>query len=153
MAQDVFKIMKDLELKAVGLDPATNKMQEGYFSAFRSIGLPIHKDDYSNPYSPTGGNLAKDIPKTDPVDPKDSKPATASSTLDADKAFAAGVALSQQNFLNTFMLLDDKLVMNNTYSVMPGSSKVSDFLVRDRHGRQRHRGQDGAERRHEARIC
>lgn len=125
MAQDVFKIMKDLELKAVGLDPATNKMQEGYFSSFRSIGLPIHKEDYSNPYSPTGGNLAKDIPKTDPVDPKDTKPATASSTLDADKAFAAGVALSQQNFLNTFMLLDDKLVMNNLYSVMPGSSKVS----------------------------
>ena len=42
MAQDVFKILKDLELKAVGLDPETNKMQEGYFAPFRPIGLPIH---------------------------------------------------------------------------------------------------------------
>ena len=66
---DVFKIFKDLELKAVGLDPNSNKMQEGYFAAFRSIGLPIHKEDYAHPYSPLGGNLAKDIPKTKAVDP------------------------------------------------------------------------------------
>ena len=31
---DVFKILKDLELKAVGLDPQSNKMQEGYFVSF-----------------------------------------------------------------------------------------------------------------------
>ena len=37
MAQDVFKMLKDLELKAVGLDEKTNKMQEGYFVAFRNI--------------------------------------------------------------------------------------------------------------------
>src|SRR4051812_8650952 len=34
MAQDVFKIFKDLEMKAVGLDPNSNQLQEGYFSAF-----------------------------------------------------------------------------------------------------------------------
>src|SRR5690242_21378610 len=119
MAQDVFKIFKDLELKAVGLDPSTNKMQEGYFAAFRPIGLPIHKDDYSNPYSPSGGNLQKDIPATDPVDPKDAAPRTGSSNLDPNKAWVANIAKSQQNFLNTFLLVDDKLRMNNEYSVMP----------------------------------
>jgi hypothetical protein len=126
MAQDVFKILKDLELKAVGLDPNTNKMQEGYFTAFRSIGLPIHKDDYSNPYSPLGGNLQKDLPKTDPVDPKDTAPKTASGTLDPNKAFVANIGKSQENFLNTFMLVDDKLRMNNLYQVMPSAGKLSD---------------------------
>ncbi|MBV9248375.1 MAG: hypothetical protein JO227_03890 [Acetobacteraceae bacterium] len=128
MEQDVFKIFKDLEMKAVGLDPQSNKMQEGYFVAFRSVGLPVHKDDYSNPYSPLGSNLQKDIPKADAVDPKDTPPATASAELsaDKDKAFAANVAKSQQSYLNTFLLLDDKLQMNNQYSVMPSSSKVSD---------------------------
>lgn len=123
--QDVFKILKDLELKSVGLDPATNKMQEGYFVAFRSVGLPIHKEDFNNPWSPLGVNLAKDIPKTDPVDPKDA-PKTAASQIDENKIFTANIAKSQQSYLNTFLLTDDKLRMNNDYSVMPGSSKVSD---------------------------
>ena len=57
--QDVFKLLKDIELKAVGLDEKTNKMQEGYFVSFRTIGLPIHKDDYDNPWSPLGVNLQK----------------------------------------------------------------------------------------------
>jgi len=68
---DVFKILKDLELKTVGLDPKTNKMQEVYFVALRTVGLPIHGDDFSNPWTPTGGNLAKDIAK-DPVDQRKS---------------------------------------------------------------------------------
>jgi hypothetical protein len=122
---DVFKILKDLELKAVGLDPQTNKMQEGYFVAFRSVGLPIHSDDFSNPWSPLGVNLAKDIPKADPVDPKNA-PKTASGQIDDNKVFAANIAKSQQSYLNTFLLTDDKLKMNNAYAVMPGSSKVSD---------------------------
>lgn len=125
MAQDVFKILKDLELKAVGLDPNTQKMQEGYFVAFRTIGLPIHADDFSNPYSPLGGNLDKNIPKTDPVDPKDAQK-TASSQIDENKIFTARIGTAMQSYLNTFLLTDDKLRMNNEYSVMPGSSKVSD---------------------------
>jgi hypothetical protein len=122
---DVFKILKDLELKIVGLDPQTNKMQEGYFAAFRTLGLPIHDDDYDNPWTPLGGNLDKDIPKTDPADPKGA-PQTASGKIDEKTIFAAKIAKSQQSYLNTFLLLDDKLRMNNQYSVMPGSSKVSD---------------------------
>ena len=82
---DVFKILKDLELKAVGLDEKTNKMQEGYFVAFRSIGLPVIKDDYANPWSPLGANLEKDIPQTDPVDPKNA-PKTGSDKIDATQA-------------------------------------------------------------------
>jgi len=125
MAHDVFKILKDLELKAVGLNPETNKMQEGYFVSFRTVGLPIHQDDFKNPWSPLGANLQADIPKTEPTDPKDA-PKTASSTLDDNKIMAANIAKAQQNYLNTFLLTDDKLKMNNQYSVMPGSSKVSD---------------------------
>jgi hypothetical protein len=125
MAQDVFKILKDLELKAVGLDPQTNKMQEGYFVSFRSVGLPIHKEDFNNPWSPLGVNLQKDIPPSDPSDPKNA-PKTASAQMNEDRIFAANIAKSQQSYLNTFLLTDDKLKMNNQYNVMPGSSKVSD---------------------------
>jgi len=121
MAQDVFKMLKDLELKAVGLDEQSKKMQEGYFVAFRSIGLPIHKADYENPWSPVGGNLEKDIPKTDPVDPKNA-PKTGSDKIDTTQAFAANIAKSQQNYLSTFVLVDNKLQMNNQYSVMPAQA-------------------------------
>ena len=127
MAQDVFKMLKDLELKAVGLDDKTNKMQEGYFVAFRSIGLPIHAEDYENPYTPTGGNLAKDIPVPPPMNPSDpNAPKTGSASIDTTKAFQSNVARDQQSFLSTFALVDSKLQLNNQYSVMPGSSKLSD---------------------------
>ncbi len=122
---DVFKVLKDLELKAVGLDPETNKMQEGYFVSFRSVGLPIHKDDFDNPWSPLGVNLVKDIPKTDPADPKDA-PKTGSGGMDDNKVFAANIGKSMQSYLNGFMLTDDQLRMNNQYAVMPNASKVSD---------------------------
>jgi hypothetical protein len=129
MANDVFKILKDLELKAVGLDESTQKVQEGYFISFRSVGLPIHKDDFANPWSPLGVNLAKDLPPgqagADGKDPKDA-PKTASGQIDENKVFAANIAKSQQSYLNAFLLTDDKLRMNNQYTVMPGSSKVSD---------------------------
>lgn len=125
MAQNVFKMFKDLELKAVGLDEKTQKMQEGYFMAFRSIGLPIHKDDYDNPWAPLGVNLEKDIPKTDPVDPKNA-PKTGSDKIDTTQAFAANIAKSQQSHLSTYVLVNNKLEMNNQYSVMPGSSKLAD---------------------------
>ena len=125
MPPDVFKILKDLELKSVGLDPQTNKMQEGYFVAFRSVGLPIHGDDFTNPWSPLGVNLQKDIPKTDPADPA-TAPKTGSGQLSENTIFSANIAKSMQSYLNTFLLTDDKLRMNNQYSVMPSSSKVSD---------------------------
>jgi len=127
---DVFKMLKDLELKAVGLDPKTNKIQEGYFCAFRSIGLPIRKEDYNNPWDPFGGNLAQNIDKAvaqipPPKDPKDA-PTTGSSTIDINKAFAANIGESQRNYFSTYALVNDKLQMNNDYSVMPGSSHLDD---------------------------
>lgn len=100
-------------------------MQEGYFVSFRSVGLPIHKDDFANPWSPLGVNLQKDIPQTNPSDPKDA-PKTASGGMDEKSIFVANIAKSMQSYLNTFLLVDDKLRMNNQYSVMPGSSKLSD---------------------------
>ena len=122
---DVFKILKDLELKAVGLDEKTNAMQEGYFVSFRSVGLPIHQEDFDNPYSPLGSNLAKDIPIPPAADPAGA-PKTASAQMDENKVAAANIGKSMQAYLNTFLLIDDKLQMNNQYAVMPGSSKVSD---------------------------
>src|SRR5262249_12563611 len=41
-------------------------------------------------------------------------------------AFVANIARSQQSYLNTFVLVNNKLQMNNQYSVMPGSSKLAD---------------------------
>lgn len=122
---DVFKILKDLELKTVGLDPRTNKMQEGYFVSFRTIGLPIHKEDFDTPWSPLGTNLDKAIPQKDPSDPKDA-PKTGSGQMDENKIAVAKIAKSMQSYLNAFLLTDDKLKMNSQYEVMPGSSKISD---------------------------
>lgn len=127
---DVHKILKDLELRAVGLDPESNTMQEGYFTSFRTIGLPLHEDDYKNPWSPLGGNLkasaeataAATAPAADPA----TAPKNASSTLTADQILAANIGRDQQAYLNGFMLTDDQLRMNASYAVMPGASKVSD---------------------------
>ena len=56
---DVFKILKDLEYKVLGVDPETQEMQKGYFVSFRDVGLPIPKEDFDNPYSPLGSSLKK----------------------------------------------------------------------------------------------
>ena len=128
---DVFKMLKDLELKAVGLDPQSNKIQEGYFVSFRDIGLPIHKEDFVNPYTPLGGNLNINKPTATPtntagVDPATVQAVSASKNLDDNKIAVSNIAKSMQSYLNTFLLLDDKLVMNNDYAVIPGSSKIND---------------------------
>jgi hypothetical protein len=129
---DLFKVMKDLEYKAVGIDPETNKVQEGYFVSFRDIGLPVMREDFENPWTPTGANLGKinsskpaapvaDAPPADPANPP-----TASSQLNEDSDLSAEIGKSMQSYINSFMLTDSKLVMSNRYSVMPGASKVSD---------------------------
>jgi hypothetical protein len=126
MAQDVFKILKDLELKAVGLNPQTNQMQEGYFASFRPIGLPITKSDYDNPYSPQGANIDRHTVISNPEDPKDVASVTVSASITEETIASSGISQSQQSYLNTFLLIDSKLQMNNNWSVIPGSSKVSD---------------------------
>jgi hypothetical protein len=132
---DVYKILKDLEMKAVGVDPETQAMPEGYFASFRNVGLPIRTEDYENPFSPIGINLKKDRPETAPASPA-SAPKTASEEVDfeepEDEDTAAvdeeirSISRSQRSYLNTFLLTDRKLRMSNTYSVMPGTSHVSD---------------------------
>ncbi|PPK96142.1 hypothetical protein CLV92_105244 [Kineococcus xinjiangensis] len=127
---DVFKILKDLELKAVGLDEQTKKMQEGYFVAFRNVGLPIRKQDFDRPFSPLGSSPRAEVPPTpDRTDPADA-PKTASGALDPEKvyddALLADVSRAHRAYVNTFMLTDSKLNMSADYSVMPGASKVSD---------------------------
>lgn len=131
---DVFKILKDLEMKAVGVDPNTQAMQEGYFVAFRSVGLPIRTEDYADPHSPIGVNLNKDRPQAPPAAPS-TAPKTASEDVDIEPEDAdaaqveqelKNISRSQRSYVNTFLLTDRKLRMNNSYAVMPGSSRVSD---------------------------
>ena len=121
---DVFKILRDLEMKAVGVDPQTQAMQKGYFVALRNIGLPIRTQDYENPFSPVGVNLNKPRPEIPAADPT-TAPKTASESTDTDAELAA-VTTAQRNYINTFLLTDRKLRMSNTYQVMPGASRVSD---------------------------
>jgi hypothetical protein len=98
---DVFKILKDLEMKSVGLDPTTNKMQEGYFVSFRSVGLPIAKQDFENPWSPLGSNLEKDVAVPPAADPA-TAPKTGSGTLDAKTILDSKIGKDGQSYLNTF---------------------------------------------------
>lgn len=134
---DVLKILKDLEYKAVGVDPNTNEMPTGYFVSFRNVGLPIIKDDFDNPWTPLGSNMAQ-INSSKPqsgtnagaigTDPAVTitQPKSASQILDENKIASAGVAKSMQAYLNTFMLTDNKLSMSHDYHLMPNASKVSD---------------------------
>jgi hypothetical protein len=121
---DAFKILRDLEMKAVGVDPQSQAMQEGYFVAFRNIGLPIRTGDYENPFSPVGVNLNKPRPETPAADPN-TAPKTGSESTDTDVQLA-NISTAQRNYINTFLLTDRKLRMSNTYQVMPGASRVSD---------------------------
>lgn len=126
---DVFKILKDLEAKAVGVDPSDNKMQEGYFCSFRSVGLPITKETFENPFDPFGGNLAraldKPVEQAPAADPA-TAPKTASSTLDPKVIAASKIGASMKTYLDTFLLTDDKLRMRGDWEVMPSAGKVSD---------------------------
>jgi hypothetical protein len=126
---DVFKILKDLELKAVGLDPETNKMQEGYFVSFRNIGLPIRKEDFERPWRPNGPSPAPvetDATNGASANGAAGDPKTGSSKATEDAIAAANLAQSETAYLNTFLLTDDKLKMSPQYAVMPQASKVSD---------------------------
>lgn len=129
------KVLSDLEYKAVGVDPATKKMPEGYFVSFRPIGLPIPEEDFKNPWTPTGSNLKAILdskPKTDSAatteaqDPATIQAVSASKQLDDMEYKSANIAASMQAFLQTFMLTDSKLVMDPLYRVAPGTSKVND---------------------------
>lgn len=142
---DVYKILEDLQLRAVGVDPDSKKMPEGYFVSFRKIGLPVSKDDFEKPYSPFG--LEKDIRSNDGMSDEKKKLNTdklheietgsntnsTANSMDGPQAYQAelkqaisSVAKAQRTYVNTFFLTDSKLVMSNDYSVIPGTSKVSD---------------------------
>lgn len=133
MPPDVFKILKDLELRIVSLDENTKKMQEGFFTCFRPIGLPIRKDYFSNPWNPYGASyedeIKKDVQVPEPKDPKEA-PKTDSDKLNeqsiADAAKAQIISKQMMSYLRTFLLVDDQLMMNNQYQVMPHTAKVSD---------------------------
>jgi hypothetical protein len=132
---DVMKVLSDLEYKAVGVDPNTKKMPEGYFVSFRSIGLPIPEEDFKNPWTPTGSNLKQILdskPKDDgagtgaPQDPATVDSASVSKQLEKMEFMTANIGASMQAFLQTFMLTDNKILLESTYRVAPSSSKLND---------------------------
>ncbi|RZN82244.1 MAG: hypothetical protein EVB11_09090 [Winogradskyella sp.] len=133
---DVMKVLEDLKYKAVGVDPTTNEMPEGYFVSFRPIGLPIPKEDFKNPWTPTGSNLKEilsskakhnsELAQAEGQDPANVDVVSASSQLDDMQFMSAGIGASMQAFLQTFALTDSKLVMDNKFRVAPGTSKLND---------------------------
>jgi hypothetical protein len=126
---DVFKILKDLELKATGLDEKTLTQQAGYFVAFRDIGLPIRKEDFDDPWNP---NRRAEVPAmppgTDPAAIEGEK--TGSGALSDEDVYndqiLTEINRSQRAYVNTFLLTDTKLEMSPRYTVMNGATKVSD---------------------------
>src|SRR3712207_1156924 len=125
---DPFKILKDLELKATGLDPETSKQQEGYFVAFRDIGLPIRREDFIDPWHP---NRKAQVSFPENTDPKDVEGSGASQVgLDPEKVHEdlqlTEINRSQRAFLNTHAIANVKLQMSPRYTVMPGASTVFD---------------------------
>lgn len=132
---DVLKVLEDLKYKAVGVDPVTKKMPKGYFVSFRPIGLPIPKEDFKNPWTPTGSNLKEIVSskaktnapeQKEGQDPATIEPVSASSQLDDMQFMTANIGASMQAFLQTFSLTDSKLVINSNYRVAPGTSKLND---------------------------
>jgi hypothetical protein len=77
---------------------------------------------------PFGGNLAQNIDKAvAQIPPRSQRRAhDRGGTIDINKAFAANIGQSQRNYFSTYALVNDKLQMNNDYSVMPGSSHLDD---------------------------
>ncbi|WP_024479438.1 hypothetical protein [Cellulophaga baltica] len=132
---DVMKVLEDLKYKAVGVDPTTKKMPQGYFVSFRPIGLPVPKEDFKNPWTPTGSNLKEildskskgDTPVTaEGQDPTTIEAVSASKQLDDMQFMSANIGASMQAFLQTFVLTDSKLALESTYRAVPNASKVND---------------------------
>jgi len=134
MAQDVFKILKDLEYKAVGVDPQTQKMQAGYFVSFRNIGLPIPEEDFANPWTPMGAEMKKILSDAKPAGAPAGQGATPDATgnitppgsPDLNQLITAGIGQSMMSYVNTFYLTNEKLTMAPEYTVMPSAGHVDD---------------------------
>lgn len=130
MPQDVFKILKDLEYKAAGVDPKTQKIQEGHFVSFRNIGLPIREEDYRNPWTPAGAEMKKIISDAKAASTPPGAGATPDGTGvvtppgDIAALQAAGIGESIMNFASTFYLTDDKLSLSNNYDPQNTAGKV-----------------------------
>lgn len=133
---DVMKILQDLEYKAAGVNPETQKMNEGFFVSFRPIGLPIPEEDYRNPWTPSGSNLKgffdekrkenASVFASQPQDPATIQAISASKQLDDAQWLAANIGADMQSFVNTFLLTDKKLAMNSQFQVAPGDGRIND---------------------------
>jgi hypothetical protein len=131
---DVYKILKDLECKAVGVDPTSQKMPAGYFVSYRNIGLPIPEEDFANPWTPMGAEMKKIIsdakaaatPPGSGATPDGTGTITAPATIDINQVLNAGIGQSMLSYVNTFYLTDEKLEMAQDYRQMPSAGHVDD---------------------------
>ncbi len=129
---DVYKVLDDLKKRAAGVDPSTNKMPEGYFVSFRPIGLPIAPEDFENPWSPFGSELlgatlnaaAESAKINPPATSSTAMPANAPPQISMNQLITAGVGQSEKNYYNTFWLTNDKLAMDEKWTVMPDAGTV-----------------------------
>ena len=129
---DVYKVLEDLKKRAAGVDPNTNKTPEGYFVSFRPIGLPIAPEDYENPWSPFGSELlgatlgaaAEEAKLNPPTTSSTPMPSNPPPQIDMDQLISAGVGQSEKNYYNTFWLTNDKLAMDENWTVMPDAGTV-----------------------------
>lgn len=124
---DVLKILQDLKVKAVGLKPNTEELQEGYFVSFRNIGLPIRARDFQDgledvflSIEDVKGDDAELTPSNLPKDIGDGVEG-----LDESKVEAIDKHSPEMNYLRTFVLSDDKIRMNENFLVEPGTSKIA----------------------------
>jgi hypothetical protein len=133
---DVMKVLQDLEYRAAGVNPETQKMNEGFFVSFRPIGLPIPEEDYKNPWTPSGSNLKEHLDEkrkdnqsvfaSEPKDPATIQAISASKQLDDAQWLSANVGADMESFVHTFQLTDKKLAMNSQYQVAPGDGNIND---------------------------
>ncbi len=127
MAVDVFKILKDLEYRVVGIEPGTQNLQKGFFVSFRPIGLPIRVKDYEKPLEPFANNINTVVDVSTDVSNQVSLEEISGSegVNDETKLMDKLKSDPEFSFLRTFVLSNDKIRLNNTYMVEPASSTVS----------------------------
>ena len=133
MENDVFKILEDLKWKAVGVDPTTGQTPKNQFVSFLPIGLPIPEEDFKNPWTPTQSHLKEGLQEAiknkanteTGTDPQNTEAISVSSMLE-NNLLSAEIGASMMAYLQTFMLTDTKISIDEVYKSWPQASRVND---------------------------
>jgi len=124
---DLFKTLKDLEFRALGVDPINpSSLPEGFFVSFRQIGLPINERDYTVDKVKIA-NTVKDIAEIYQTVNKVEIPADQQLDTMEGKIEDINTEIANQGeaaLYNTFQLTNEKIRLNSSYSVEPGTQKI-----------------------------